>query len=221
MVKDNSEGSPTKIMDSSGSIEVIHPEDQDLTGSQKEQPSSELSGSSKEQPSSSVMDSIVIVQEEGKGHSEPHCGSDPELTAAMMESVCRDLENNDLDKMSDEIREDGNTEVLEKHEESTERTREGGVKELGKSRKESEVQEASMYLSEEERSRKESEIQEASMFLSEEDTSLRKESVSVMEDQSEGAGTAEESFEQAQFALKKKEEVGKQGWLIPNSLFNF
>lgn len=153
MVKDNSEGSPTKIMDSSGSIEVIHPEDQDLTGSQKEQPSSELSGSSREQPSSAVMDSIVIVQEEGKGHSEPHCGSDPELTAAMMESVCRDLENNDLDKMSDEIRDDCNTGVLERTEESDEQSREGEVKELGKSRKESEVQEASMYLSEEERSR--------------------------------------------------------------------
>lgn len=45
--------------------------------------------------------------------------------------------------------------------------------------------------------------------------------MSVMEDQSEGAGTVEESFEQAQFALKKKEEVGKQGWLIPKTLFNF
>lgn len=66
-----------------------------------------------------------------------------------------------------------------------------------------------MYLSEEERFRKESEIQEASMFLSEEDTFLRKESVFVMEDQGEGVGIEEESFEQVQFVLKKKEEVGK------------
>lgn len=57
----------------------------------------------------------------------------------MMEFVCRDLENNDLDKMSDEIREDGNIEVLEKYEEFIERIREGGVKELGKFRKELEV----------------------------------------------------------------------------------
>lgn len=57
----------------------------------------------------------------------------------MMEFVCRDLENNDLDKMSDEIREDGNIEVLEKYEEFIERSREGGVKELGKFRKELEV----------------------------------------------------------------------------------
>lgn len=56
-----------------------------------------------------------------------------------MEFVCRDLENNDLDKMSDEIREDGNIEVLEKYEEFIERIREGGVKELGKFRKELEV----------------------------------------------------------------------------------
>lgn len=209
MVKDNGEGSPTKIMDSSGSIEVIHPEDHDLNGSQKEQPSSDLSESNGEQPSSAVTDSIVIVQE----HSEPHCGSDPELTAAMMESVCRDLENADLDKMSDEVRDDGNTEVLERTEECNEQSRDGEVKEMGKSRKESEVQEASMYLSEEERSRKESEIQEASMLLSEEDMSLRKESVSVMEDQGEGAGTVEESLDQAQFALEKEEDVGKQGWL--------
>lgn len=57
----------------------------------------------------------------------------------MMEFVCRDLENNDLDKMSDEIREDGNIEVLEKYDEFIERSREGGVKELGKFRKELEV----------------------------------------------------------------------------------
>lgn len=215
MVNDNSEGSPTKIMDSSGSIEVIHPDDQNLTGNQKEQPSSDLSESNREQPSSAVTDSIVIVQEEGKGHSEPHCGSDPELTAAMMESVCRDLENADLDKMSDEVRDDGNTEVLERTEESNEQSRDGEVKEMGKSRKESEVQEASMYLSEEERSRKESEIQEASMLLSEEDMSMRKESVSVMEDQGEGAGTVEESLDQAQFAIEREEDVGKQGLLNP------
>lgn len=66
-----------------------------------------------------------------------------------------------------------------------------------------------MYLLEEERFRKELEIQEAFMFLSEEDTFLRKESVFVMEDQSEGVGIVEESFEQVQFVLKKKEEVGK------------
>lgn len=66
-----------------------------------------------------------------------------------------------------------------------------------------------MYLLEEERFRKESEIQEAFMFLLEEDTFLRKESVFVMEDQSGGVGIVEESFEQVQFVLKKKEEVGK------------
>lgn len=66
-----------------------------------------------------------------------------------------------------------------------------------------------MYLLEEERFRKESEIQEAFMFLLEEDMFLRKESVFVMEDQSEGVGIVEESFEQVQFVLKKKEEVGK------------
>lgn len=59
-------GSPT--MDSSGSIEAIHPGDQDLTGSRKEQLSSDLSRCNREQPSSAVMDSIGNVQEVGKGH---------------------------------------------------------------------------------------------------------------------------------------------------------
>lgn len=164
MVKDNSEGSPTKTMYCSGCIEVIHPEDQDLTGGQKEQPSSDPSESNREQPRLAVTDSIVIVQEEDKGHSEPHCGSDLKLTAVMTESVCRGLENADLDKISNEVSDDGNTEVLKKTEKSNEQISEGEVKKMGKSRKESEVQETSMYLSEEERSRKESEIQKESML---------------------------------------------------------
>lgn len=67
-VEDNSEGSQTKIMDSPGSIEVIHPGDQDLTGSRKEQPSSDLSGCNREQLSSAVMDNIVNVQEDDTGN---------------------------------------------------------------------------------------------------------------------------------------------------------
>lgn len=64
--KDWGTGSPT--MDSSGSIEAIHPGDQDLTGSRKEQLSSDLSRCNREQPSSAVMDSIGNVQVVGKGH---------------------------------------------------------------------------------------------------------------------------------------------------------
>lgn len=66
-----------------------------------------------------------------------------------------------------------------------------------------------MYLLEEECFRKELEIQEVFMFLLEEDMFLRKESVFVMEDQGEGVGIEEESFQQVQFVLKKKEEMGK------------
>ena len=185
VVKDSGEDRPQTPADSSGSIEVIHMEDQDLQGTISEQPSSsqdtqgnmsekpnsakDIQGSISEQPNSAVTDSLVIIQEEVKDQSEPHCGSDLDLAAAMMESVCRDLENADLDKCGNRNEDTGKSEKMEGSEEDTKM-------DDTKRRKESEVQEASVYLSEEERSRMESEVQELSMALSEEDTSVRRES---------------------------------------------
>ena len=171
VVKDSGEDRPQTPADSSGSIEVIHMEDQDLQGTISEQPSpsQDTQGSMSEQPNSAVTDSLVIIQEEFKDQSEPHCGSDLDLAAAMMESVCRDLENADLDKCGNRNEDTGKSEKMEGSEEDTKM-------DDTKRRKESEVQEASVYLSEEERSRMESEVQELSMALSEEDTSVRRES---------------------------------------------
>nr|XP_022290059.1 uncharacterized protein LOC111101752 isoform X2 [Crassostrea virginica] len=171
VVKDSGEDSPQTPTDSSGSIEVIHMEDRDLQGTISEQPSSsqDTRGSMSEQPNSACTDSLVIIQEEFKDQSEPHCGSDLDLAAAMMESVCRDLENADLDKCGSRNEDTGKSEKMEGSEEDRKMDNR-------RSRKESEVQEASVYLSEEERSRRESEVQELSMVLSEEDTSVRRES---------------------------------------------
>ena len=113
-----------------------------------------------------------------------------DLAAVVMESVCRDLENADLDKSGNRNEDTGISEKMEGSEEDRKM-------DDTKRRNESEVQEANVYLSEEERSRKESEVQELSMVLSEEDMSVRME-------------TAAETDVPQKTKLKKKENHEKR-----------
>ncbi|XP_062591640.1 uncharacterized protein LOC134253146 [Saccostrea cucullata] len=168
--EERTESSPEKPFDSSGSIEVIHVEDSD-----------EVSEGKKGQPKQSMSESIVIIDEEVKGQPEPHCGSDLAVTAAMMESVCRDLDGTNISK--------------------AEKTDSGAEGTVGSEELTSKQGSGENVIPEEVRNRKISEVQEISMLLSEEDTSINMEELSQRSSQGK---------EDDQGSEEKEENISKQ-----------
>ncbi|XP_061192358.1 uncharacterized protein LOC133200586 [Saccostrea echinata] len=173
------EASEEKPLDSSGSIEVIHLEDSDLVSEGKNG-----------QPRQSVSESIVIIDEEVESQPEPHCGSDLAVTAAMMESVCRDLDGADLSKT-----------------EKTDSEAEGKVNiDVLTSKQGSEEN----MFSEEVRNRKISEVQEVSMILSEEDTSISVEELSQKSSQCKDDDEGSREEEQNNSKQQDKENASEK-----------
>ncbi|XP_062596286.1 uncharacterized protein LOC134257706 [Saccostrea cucullata] len=178
--EEKTESSPEKTFDSSGSIEVIHIEDSNVVSEEKN-----------EQPRQSMSESIVIIDEEVKRQSEPHCGSDLAVTAAMMESVCRDLDGTNISKLS-----------------KAEKTDSGAEGTVGSDELTSKQGSEENVIPEGVRNRKISEVQEISMLLSEEDTSINVEELSQKSSQSKGDDQGSEEKEENISNQQDKEGKG-------------